>query len=212
MQMNEPAGKTQPDRQKKLLGSGCSCFGLSFVGLVVLPLLLYLALVGVGRVLIVCDPLESVDAVVVLSGGEGDRLSLAIKMHQEGFASNLVITDTDRAANARLRSEAIDGGFPRSSVYITDRPVESTYDEALAVRDLALSEGWDTLMVVTDPFHSFRTRIIFRRELLTEGISVLVRPIEGHWFQSSTWFFRAEGWRVVILEIAKLINYLLVLS
>jgi len=29
--------------------------------------------------------------------------------------------------------------------------VESTYEEALAVRDFALSQGWGRLMIVTDP-------------------------------------------------------------
>jgi len=205
--MSGAAEQTQPDPQRKFFGSGCSCFAYTLVGLVVLPLVLYMVLVAVGAALIVSDPLESVDAVVVLSGGEGDRLAVAIQMYQEGYAPNLVITDTERAANARLRSEAIEGGFPRSSVIITDLPVESTYDEALAVRDLAISEGWNALMIVTDPYHSFRTRIIFRGELLPDGISVLVRPIEGHWFQSTNWFFQADGWRVVFLEITKLINY-----
>lgn len=208
--MDEIIDQNQPQQHRKQPGSGCSYFALTLVGVVVIPMLLYLILAAVGAFLIVADPLDRVDAVVVLSGGEGERLALALEMHQSGFAPNLVITDTDRAANARLRSEAIEGGFPRSSVYITDLPVESTYDEALAVRDLALIEGWDALMIVTDPYHSFRTRTIFRRELLSNGINVLVHPIEGHWFQAPTWFFRTEGWRVVLLEFAKLINYLFV--
>lgn len=208
--MDEIIDQNQPQQHRKQPGSGCSYLALTLVGVVVIPMLLYLILAAVGAFLIVADPLDRVDAVVVLSGGEGERLALALEMHQSGFAPNLVITDTDRAANARLRSEAIEGGFPRSSVYITDLPVESTYDEALAVRDLALIEGWDALMIVTDPYHSFRTRTIFRRELLSNGINVLVRPIEGHWFQAPTWFFRTEGWRVVLLEFAKLINYLFV--
>lgn len=207
--MDDIAEQNQPVREPKMKGSGCSWSTLMLMVLVAAPFLLYLALVAVGSVLIVADPLENVDAVVVLSGGGGNRLPLGLEMHLEGYAPNLVITDTDRAANARLRSQAIEGGFPRSSVYITDLPVESTYDEALAVRDLALSKGWDALMVVTDPYHSFRTRIIFRRELQPDGISVIVRPLDGHWFRSSTWFFRPEGWGVVFLEIAKLINYLI---
>ncbi|MDY6846360.1 MAG: hypothetical protein SVP52_04420 [Chloroflexota bacterium] len=52
--------------------------------------------------MIVADPIEPVDAVVALSGGGGDRLTLAIEMHGRGLAPNLVITDTLRQTNRLL--------------------------------------------------------------------------------------------------------------
>jgi len=78
------------------------------------------------------------------------------------------------------------GGFQRESVFVTDLQVDSTYEEALAVRDLALNRKWGKLMVVTDPYHTFRTRLIFNRELRNTGLDVLVRPVSGHWFTSRT--------------------------
>ena len=86
--------------------------------------------------------------------------------------------------------------------------VESTVDEAIAVRELALNRGWDGVMVVTDPYHSFRTRFIFRRELRNSGIDVYVRPLEGHWFRSPSWFIHPEGWRFAFLELVKFFSYL----
>lgn len=204
---------SQPQKTRRTKKSGCFLGGLGIIGLPILLIsLIYLALVAVGALLIVADPIEPVDAVVVLSGGAGDRLALAVEMHEKGLAPNLVITDTERSSNALLRSEAIDGGFKRETVYITDLPVESTYDEALAVGDFALGKGWESLMIVTDPYHSFRTRFIFRRELGDSGITIFVRPVVGHWFTSSTWFFRQEGWQFVFLEIAKFFNYMFMTS
>jgi len=171
---------------------------------------IYIGLVMVGGILIVADPVEQVDAVVVLSGDDGDRLALAIEMHEKGLAPNLVITDTTNAANRRLRNEAIAAGFPEENIYVTDLQVDSTADEALAVRELSLREGWGKLMIVTDPYHSFRTRLVFRRAFLATDIEIIVRPVVGHWFRSSTWFFHPEGWQVVFLEIGKLINYLFI--
>ncbi len=72
----------------------------------------------------------------------------------------------------------------------------------------AQDQGWSSFMVVTDPYHSFRTRLIFRREFRGSEVTISVRPVVGHWFQSSTWFYSREGWEVVILEIVKLFNYL----
>ena len=200
-----------PNRGKGCRNSAigsCSCSAISLFALILLPILVYVSLIAVGAVLIVSDPVERVDAVVVLSGGDGDRLALAFEMHAEGFAPNLVITDTASGANNRLVREAMAGGFPRERIYVTDLQVDSTYDEALAVRDLALTRNWKKLMVVTDPYHTFRTRLTFQREMRGSGIEILVHPVRGHWFRSPTWFFRGEGWQFVVLEIGKLINYL----
>ncbi len=173
-----------------------------------LCLLIYVALVGIGAVLIVADPIQEVDAVVVLSGDDGDRLALAIEMHEQGLAPNLVITNVEDSINRRLAAEAQAGGFPNNAILITKLEVDSTVDEALAVRELALRKGWTSLMVVTDPYHSFRARFIFRRELRGSGIRIAVRPVAGHWFRSPSWFFHGEGWQFVFLEITKFIAYL----
>jgi len=173
-----------------------------------LILLLYLGLVSLGAILIVSDPIEPVDAVVVLSGDDGDRLALAIEMHERGLAPSLVITDTTRQANRLLIQEAEDGGFPEDEIYVTDIQVGSTVDEAQAVRAFALDRGWDALMIVTDPFHSFRARFIFRRELRGSGVEVFFRPVVGHWFRSPSWFFYPDGWKFAFLEVGKFISYL----
>lgn len=185
-----------------------SCVVFGFLGLILAGLLFYIGLVAIGATLIVADPLEPVDAVVVLSGDDGDRLALALEMHDKGMAPNLVITDTSRQANRRLIREAEQGGFPEDAIYITNLQVDNTLDEAQAVRELSQNQGWDALMVVTDPFHSFRARFIFRREFAGSGVSILVRPVVGHWFRSSSWFLHREGWQYAFLEIVKFFSYL----
>jgi uncharacterized SAM-binding protein YcdF (DUF218 family) len=177
--------------------------------LILLGVILYLGLVGIGAILIVADPIAPVDAVVVLSGDDGNRLSMAADMRTKGFVDSLVITDSSSLASSRLAREAQQAGFPADSIYITKLQVESTLDEAIAVREFAQDKGWDSLMIVTDPYHSLRTRIIFRRELANSGIQIYVRPVVGHWFTSARWFLKAEGWQFAFLEIIKLINYLI---
>ena len=188
---------------------GCFKSGvLGCFGLLIFCLLVYLGLVLVGAVLIVADPVQPVDAVVVLSGDDGERLDLAIEMHENGLAPNLVITDTSQQANDLLIQQALESGFLRQDIYVTDMQVGSTVDEAIAVRDFAQNRNWDSLMIVTDPFHSFRTRFIFRRELRGSGIQLYIRPVVGHWYRSTSWFLYAEGWKFTFLEITKFTSYL----
>jgi uncharacterized SAM-binding protein YcdF (DUF218 family) len=193
----------------KLSKPGCSWMAFVFSWLGIFLVMTPLCLVGLGAVMIVADPIEPVDAVVVLSGDDGNRLQTAIEMQEKGLVNALVITDTSSVTSSRLEQEAKNAGFPPEAIYITAIKVESTVDEAIAVRELALQEDWDALMIVTDPFHSFRTRIIFRQALGEGGIQVYVRPVTGHWFTSTRWFLRAEGWQQMFLEIIKTFNYAL---
>jgi uncharacterized SAM-binding protein YcdF (DUF218 family) len=204
--MLEKQNSNKDSIKNGLKGCGCLIFGL--VSILTIGVLTYASLVAIGALLIVSDPIEPVDAVVVLSGGEGDRLALALEMHQMGYARYLVITDTTPEANQQLIRDAKAGGFVEGDIILTTLQVESTVDEAIAVRELALYRAWDGVMVVTDPFHSFRTRFIFRQELRGSGIEVYVRPLEGHWFRSPTWFIHPEGWHFVFLEVVKFIYYL----
>ncbi len=207
MNTKPTGGGLQANRQKSS-GTGCSTFIILLLTLFLSPLILYLSLVSIGAILIVADPIVPVDAVVILSGDSGDRLAMAAEMLTRGHVTNLVITNTDRAANRRLASEAEEWGFDEDRIFITDLTVDSTRDEAKAVLAFGRDQGWSSLMVITDPYHSFRTRLIFRNELRGSGIKISIRPVVGHWFRSSTWFFSREGWQVVFLEIAKLIKYL----
>ena len=188
---------------------GCSHTVLS-IGMILIGFgIIYLGLVAVGAILIVSDPIQSVDAVVVLSGDDGDRLALAIEMHDQGIAPKLVITDTTEEANELLVQEALRGGFAPGEIILTTIQVRNTVDEARAVRELVRNNGWDAVMVVTDPFHSLRTRVVFRRELRQLDLVVLVRPVVGHWFRSTTWFLYPQGWVFVANEIFKFFTYFL---
>jgi len=208
--MSAPAPKVKGSKNliNTIFGCSAALTGL-LIFIIITPVLIYYALVALGAILIVADPIVEVDAVVILSGDRGDRLSMAADLLERDFVHSLVITNTNPASNQQLINDAINLGFNPSNIYITDLEVDSTVDEARAVLQLARSQGWSSLKVVTDPFHSFRTRIIFRSELRGSGISISVRPVVGHWFRSNTWFRYQEGWQFAFLEIGKLLNYLL---
>lgn len=206
--MSAPSTKAQVSGKQTATVFGCTAVLVSLMIIVITPVLIYYGMVALGAILIVADPIVPVDAVVILSGDRGDRLGMAADMLERGFVHSLVITNTNPAANRQLARDAVILGFDRNRIYITDLEVDSTVDEAQAVLQFAQSQGWTSLMVVTDPFHSLRTQITFRRELRSSGVSISVRPVVGHWFRSNTWFRYQEGWRLVFMEIGKLLNYL----
>jgi len=46
--------------------------------------------------------------------------------------------------------------------------------------------------------------VIFAAEFSGSGVQALVRPVRGHWYQSSTWMLSLRGWRATVTEYAKL--------
>ncbi len=169
---------------------------------------------GIGRFLVVADPLQKADAVVTLSGGERDRVAYAAKLFNEGYADWFVATNMKhdlpgvRVPYGELvRQEAIWQGVPGERILIAPGIVETTYEEALAVRELAQERGWRSLIVVTSPYHTRRARVAFRDALRDTGIVVRIRPVNEHWYRADSWWKSRDGLRETWTEYAKLLLY-----
>ena len=166
-----------------------------------------LILRGIGALLIYADPLKDADSAVALSGDTGDRISEAAWLYNNQFVDYLIITYTDESARDALIWAAQQEGIPRERVVVTEMQVTNTVEEAKAVRALALERAQDSVIIITDPFHTLRTRLIFRNELAGSGIKIQVRPVVGHWYRSTTWWRTVEGRRYTIEEYLKILLY-----
>jgi len=108
-----------------------------------------------------------------------------------------------------LVAEAVRLGIPTGAITITEQAATSTLDEARAVRDLMASRGLQSAIVVTDPFHTFRTRLIFREVFEGSGIKIAIKPVRGHWYRSRSWWLTRQGRTATLQEYAKLFAYFL---
>ncbi|HVQ88422.1 MAG TPA: YdcF family protein [Actinomycetes bacterium] len=143
----------------------------------VLLLLLALLMVWVGSVAFRVwwvargDDRTPVDAVVVLGASQYDgdpspvfagRLDHAVELYDEGVAPEVVTVGSnlpgDRFTEAGSGKEyLIQAGVPADA--IDSLPVgHDTWRSLQAVDALAERRGWQTLVLVTDPWHEFRSR------------------------------------------------------
>jgi uncharacterized SAM-binding protein YcdF (DUF218 family) len=158
------------------------------------------------------SPLKS-DAIVLLSGGSPQRTAEAVDLYYERYAQLVVITDTgDAMPDGALvtefqRMELVLQGVSPNEVMVTERTVNSTYDEARAVRRLMQIHALKSCIVVTDPFHSRRTHIIFQDVFQGSDLSYQVVPARGSGYQPANWFLSPEGWSNTVREYVKLIAY-----
>ena len=170
-----------------------------------------------GNYLIVDDPLDKVDAIVVLSGGEKDRLPEAAQLYLDGYSDTVILTDTGLLSEGSESEAAVDPnviktydltqlGVPISNIYVTKGVVGSTVEEAHAILELMQKQSMQSMIIVTDPYHSRRTKLVFDDIFGEYGITVRVRSVQGHWFTSAGWWLHLEGWKFLIMEYAKLVS------
>jgi uncharacterized SAM-binding protein YcdF (DUF218 family) len=215
MELNKSSQQAdKPGQFLKIIGGSSGCFILFCFGLICL----YFSLYGLGGFLIVADPLQSADAMVVLSG-DMERMSETATLFKDNFARVLILTETDQPftgsdapeTNSTLakRLQAQQEGIPADAILVTRAKSNSTLDEARVVLALLQEKGFSSCIVVTDPFHSRRTRMIFQDVFGGSGIKVIIRPVRDHWYRSSSWWLSQKGWQATTSEYLKYVAYLL---
>lgn len=123
---------------------------------------------------------KRVNALVSLAP-QSHRLPLAQQLVADGVADTLAISyfdhDTPKIPlNGTGEPVSLEQHCKLDNV-VCFRPADATAGEAHAVAELARRESWESLTVVTNQHHAFRTRFIFDRCL---GDQVEVNVVHSH--------------------------------
>jgi uncharacterized SAM-binding protein YcdF (DUF218 family) len=181
--------------------------------LVVLAASTILIMRGMGYFLVVRDPLKTADAVAVLSGGGPERVEYASQLVTEKYGRKLILTETGEMdpttgskVSTTMSKQAAEDGVKRGQHFFAGKHVDSTLDEARAVLKLAQTRNWKSIIVVTDTFHSRRTKLLFNDVFKDSDIAVRINPVDlpGYWYQPSSWWTTPAGRRATINEYLSL--------
>ena len=173
----------------------------------------YLLLRGLGAFLITGDSLKQPDGVVPLGGGSATRVTEAVRLIKLYPRTTLILTEPGEVqpgeglGSSFYRQVAIESGLSPHAILMTDGIQSSTHEEAAAVLRLMQAHSMKTVIVVTEPYHTQRARMIFRDAFKGSGLTVRVHPVADHWYRSDTWFLSLEGWRLTINEYVKMAGY-----
>ena len=172
-----------------------------------------------ARALVVSAPLVSADAIVVLSGSSAyvERTQKAAQLYREGRAPLVLLTDDHQRGGwssaeqrnpffvERATDELIKAGVPADRIRIVPGVAESTREEAVVIRDYAVSERLRSVLVVTSSYHSRRTLNTLRSTFGETGIAIGLEVSSPS--PSAFWWLRPAGWRTVGVEFVKLVYY-----
>jgi uncharacterized SAM-binding protein YcdF (DUF218 family) len=191
------------------------------VKIVVVVIVAWTIVAGVAaRALVVRVPLESADAILVMSGSSTyrERTQKAAELYRERRAPLVLLTDDhtrggwDSAQQRnpffveRAEDELIKAGVRADKIRILPGLAASTRDEALIFSDYARNEGFRSVLVVTSSYHSRRAlRTMERSFAHNQAVVVGLEPSSPP--PSLLWWVRPEGWRTVGSEFVKTIYY-----
>lgn len=191
---NSTASAVPPRNGRKVILGAVSC---------VLLALAVVVFFGVGRWLVVEDPVGKARAIAVLSGRMPVRAMEAAKLYREGYAPEVWLTHTSEPGES-LKSMGIpfEGedvyntrvlvheGVPAGAIHVLEPPIVNTADEVRVISDALGREKDRSVILVTSKPHTRRVRLLWRKLAPAECRAIVRAAAEDpfdtrHWWRSS---------------------------
>jgi uncharacterized SAM-binding protein YcdF (DUF218 family) len=207
----EQNSETNPQRHRRMRRVVLGLAGILLLGGVVI-------LLGVGRWLVVQDPLEKAQAIVVLSGRMPLRALEAAKLYRQGYAPRVWVThSSEPGATLEAMQIAYVGedfynlrvlmheGVPADTIRVLQPPILNTADEIAAVSAALEEEKGGTVIIVTSKVHTRRVRILWHRLAAGRG-QVIVRGASDDPFEPRRWWRTTGDALDVVRELLGILN------
>ncbi len=119
------------------------------------------------------DDRDPVDAIVVMGAAQydgrpspqlEDRLDHAVELWPQGVAPTIVVTGGNRPGDRFTEAGAsaqylVEQGIPESAILLEDQGSNS-YESLASVASILAERGLDEVVIVSDPYHALRSRLI----------------------------------------------------
>ena len=173
-------GPSRPDRPRRGLRRALLVGGLVVVAVVGYYLVSLYQVWSTGR----SDQARPVDAIVVMGAAQYDgdpspqlaaRLDHVAELWPQGLAPLVVVTGGNQPGDRFTEAEAsanylVGRGVPADAI-VQETSGHDTYESLQGAADLLAERGASRVLIVTDPYHSLRSRLIAEDVGLTAYVS-----------------------------------------
>ena len=176
-------------------------------------------LVGMGKWLDVGEFPRAADYVMVLPGGEDRRPFVAAAMVRSRLATAVLTAETETApANDEGLIPAVDSimrqtlllrGIQADQIHVLPGRSNSTWTDAVALAKFFREHPQSTVAIVTDSFHTRRSRWVFRKVLRDDFRRVFFVTAPLDTVSVDSWWTTEEGLSIYISEYFKLAIYVI---
>lgn len=161
-----------------------------------------------GVFLVVEDPIEKSDVIIVLSGGrEDERVRQGAELYRQGYGAWVLLSGGEkvqgRSTHDLQRAQALGHGVPES-VLLFEENSTSTAEQARLLRPILEQRGFRRAIIVTSNFHTRRTRYLFRHVFAGSPVESRIYPVHDDFFSPDRWWTRDWDSEQLVLEYIKL--------
>lgn len=164
-------------------------------------------LVIINAYLVPRDSLQSVDAVVAVSGGDTqERAQAAVALYLDGWADTIIFSgaaaDPDSPSNAEIMQRyAVASGVPESDIILEEFAFD-TAQNAEKTQGIIEENEYRSIILVTSGYHQRRVFREFNARL-DGNVEILNYPAEDRQWDERLWWSSPFGWYLVSSELAK---------
>ena len=147
----------------------------------------------VGESLVVEDPPEKSDAIIILSDDNfyADRATRAAELFRQKLAPVVVASGVRLRPNAGIAElmthDLIERGVPRENILPFPQDADNTREEVQFLQKLVREKNWKSVIVVTSNYHSRRAKYIFGK-ILADSVTVRMAAARDADFDPQHWW------------------------
>jgi uncharacterized SAM-binding protein YcdF (DUF218 family) len=176
-----------------------------------------LILVAMAKWLDVGERPRPVDFVMVLPGGPEQRPFVAVSLVRAGLAKGILTAKTEiipesgeslvPTADDLMKRVLKRRGIQEDQIHILPGQSKSTWTDALALSHFMHDHPTTTVAIVTDCYHTRRSRWVFRRVLGSQSgrLHFISAPLDR--VSPESWWTTEEGLTTYLAEYSKLMVY-----
>ncbi len=163
-----------------------------------------------GEWLAIAPNPQHADAIVVLGGGP-ERADHAAALYTRGLSGEVWITGDDPVSTAssntrRLAERAVAGGVPAQEIHLL--VTTSTWEDGREIARFARERKLDSILVVTDWYHSRRAICVIHQQLGDAEVRVFYDPPPDPIYGPRNWWAYSYRRDAVLGEYFKLALYI----
>ena len=173
---------------------------------------------GIGRWLVLQDPLVHAEAIVILSGNLPDRALEAARLYGAGYAQQVWISQGLSPAEELKTMKIVylgedfynekillAKGVPVDAIRILERPSANTQMEVREIQEFLRQNNLSSVIIVTSKAHTRRVRAIWKK-LVGSDPRAIVRFANDDPYDGAHWWRHTQDGLDVVRESLGLLN------
>lgn len=159
-----------------------------------------------GQFLVINQSPQNADVIILLSGDPEElipRMEHACFLYQLHYAPCLIISGENIICKV-MKNNALKEGIPLEAI-ITEDSSFSTYENALHTKEVMISHGFKSAIIVSSEYHMRRTKFLFDNIYRGTGITLFYCSTKSPLFNPEKWWDNKQSVEVTINEYIKLL-------